>query len=210
MARTTKAEVGAQSLRVGVIVEDDTDFEALRVLVRRIVEEASAGPPPKVCKRAARGAGSIRQKIKAWMNDLVEDGCTKLIVVRDRDQRTEKSIRSELEKHRPPAAATVCIPVEELEAWFFSDLAVLRKVAPEHANLNPHPNPHLIKSPKEQLQALSVDAKRRPRYSTADNARLAEVLGLEVCASKCSSFRHFRHFVLAPSPLEAVWHPPPA
>ena len=208
MARTTKHKVPATAT-IGVIVEDDTDYDALRVLVRRIVAEGPDRPAPKVRKRIAGGCGSIRQKIRAWMGDLVREGCEKLIVVRDRDTRTEKSIRSELEVEAPPTAATVCIPVEELEAWFFSDLAVLRKVAPAHPSLKAHANPHLIKDPKERLEALSLDAKRRPRYSTADNASLAEVLGLDVCAARCPSFRHFREFVLAPAPLEARWHPPP-
>ncbi len=208
MARTTKHKVPATAT-IGVIVEDDTDYDALRVLVRRIVAHAGTRAPPKVRRRAAGGCGSIRQKIRAWMNDLVRDGCTKLIVVRDRDVRTERSIREELEKHPPPIAATVCIPVEELEAWFWCDPAVLRRVAPEHPNLKAHPNPHLIKSPKEKLEALSVDARKRPRYSPADNASLAETLGLDLCTAKCASFRHFREFVLAPSPLEARWHPPP-
>ncbi|MFO0643858.1 MAG: DUF4276 family protein [Polyangiaceae bacterium] len=194
---------------IGVIVEDETDFDALKVLVRRIVEAAGPGPQPKVRKRGQRGCGPISQKIKAWMADLVLQGCTKLIVVRDRDARTEASIRQELQKHPPPAAATVCIPVEELEAWFWSDLHVLRLVAPDARNLKAPANPHLVKSPKEKLEALSVDARRRPRYSNSDNARLAETLGLDVCAAKCPSFRHFRDFVLAPFPLQARWHPPP-
>jgi Domain of unknown function (DUF4276) len=147
--------------------------------------------------------------MKAWMYDLFLDGCTKLIVVRDRDRRTDADIRRELERTAPPTAATVCVPVEEIEAWFWCDIAVLREVAPKHPNLRAHPNPHQIKSPKEKLEALSADSRKRPRYSTSDNAALAEILGLDLCARACPSFRHFREFVLAPMPLDARWHPPP-
>ena len=58
-----------------------------------------------------------------------------------------------------------------------------------------HPSPHLIPRPKERLISLSRGANQRPRYSTNDNAALAEKLNLELCAKRCPSFKTMRDFV---------------
>lgn len=36
---------------------------------------------------------------------------------------------------------------------------------------------------------LSIGSNRKPRYSTNDNASLAEKLDLELCKKRCPSFR---------------------
>jgi Domain of unknown function (DUF4276) len=87
----------------------------------------------------------------------------------------------------------VCIPVEELEAWFWSDPAVVREVGRGRGDA--HSSPHLIKRPKEALARLSIGANRKPRYSTNDNAKLAEKLDLALCAKRCSSFRALNDFI---------------
>jgi hypothetical protein len=60
---------------------------------------------------------------------------------------------------------------------------------------NAHPNPHLIIKPKEKLIQLSIGENRKPRYSTNMNVELAEKLNLELCATRCPSFKNLLDFL---------------
>lgn len=88
----------------------------------------------------------------------------------------------------------ICIPVEEIEAWFFSSEKVLARICgkPQSA----HPSPHRISQPKEKLIDLSRGANKRPRYSQNDNSKLAEDLDLAECAKRCLAFDLLNRFVL--------------
>jgi hypothetical protein len=100
----------------------------------------------------------------------------------------EKSIAKfdKIEKH-------ICIPIEELEAWFWSDPEVIKYIG--GAKAKAHPNPQSITKPKEKLIELSRGENRKPRYSTNDNVKLAEMLDLDLCSQSCSSFRKLREFL---------------
>jgi Domain of unknown function (DUF4276) len=87
----------------------------------------------------------------------------------------------------------ICIPVEELEAWFWSDPDVVRYVGQGKGEAKV--NPHLIIKPKEELIKLSLGANKRPRYSTNMNVELAEILNLELCATRCPSFKNLLNFL---------------
>ena len=89
----------------------------------------------------------------------------------------------------------ICIPVEELEAWFWSDPAIVEEIG--RGKGKAHPSPHLIAKPKEALIRLSMAGDKKPRYSTNDNPRLAEKLALDVCAGRCRAFRELRDLVHA-------------
>jgi Domain of unknown function (DUF4276) len=121
------------------------------------------------------------------MNDLRLRGCDKIVVVRDQDRDAEADIRAALESQgKPPLPAIVCIPVEELEAWFLCDPVVLHAVSGRKTK--GHSNPHLVSDPKGELIRMSRDAQRRPRYSTNDNAQLAQLLNIDLCRKTCPSF----------------------
>lgn len=131
---------------------------------------------------------------------LEADGCVAAIIVHDLDRNPanntlndEAKLRSALEAIEVPRGLEriVCIPVEELEAWFWADPDVLALVG----NGSAAASPHLIKQPKERLIALSRGANQKPRYSTNDNERLATKLNLGLCATRCPSFRAMRDFV---------------
>lgn len=181
----------------GVIGEDETDCAALRVLIKKLV-----GPKPRIERRYGNGCAEIYRKASAWMHELAKAGCTHVIVLHDlhRDPRNgqlkdERVLRARLEALPSPHAIErlVCIPIEELEAWFWSDPAVLEKVA--RRKVEASLNPHAIAKPKEKLAALSRSASGAARYSTADNKDLAEHLDVSLCASRCPAFRTLAQFV---------------
>ncbi len=184
--------------KFGVLAEDPTDREVLSVLIRRIVP----GAPPGVTTRGGGGCSKLKRKAKAWLAELASAGCTALIVVHDLDRdpdsntlRNEAKLRSELSAIESPQGIPrlVCIPVEEIEAWFWADPKVIEKVGQGRGK--DEESPHQIVRPKEKLQKISQDAGRKPRYSTNDNPILAKVLNLELCAVRCPAFASLQSFV---------------
>lgn len=189
------------SLRIGVITEDKTDADTLRVFIQRL-----RGGEVSVKARFGRGCGEILRKGERYMHELVHDGCRRLILVRDLDRDARNGQlnnadvwRRELEEIPVPAGALrhICIPIEELEAWFWADEAVLKKVGRGTAFKMPA-SPEGLAKPKEALMRLSRAGGNRPRYATTDNPDLAKSLDLDLCARRCAAFRALREFVLSP------------
>jgi Domain of unknown function (DUF4276) len=189
------------AIRFGVLAEDATDCNAVAVLVRRIAREVTAAPIG-IDKHSTDGCAELRKKAGARMRQMVGDGCAAAIVVHDLDRspnnyglNDEADLRKRLEAIEVPPglARLICIPVEELEAWFWADPVVVQIVG--RGKGKDHASPHLIKQPKEQLQRLSKAANGKPRYSTNNNEALAEKLDLAICARRCPSFRALQEFV---------------
>ncbi len=195
-------------IALGVLAEDDNDCKTIRVLVRRIFEERGIAPGAwKLHPRAAQGCAKLRHKTEPWLAELAERGCTAAILLHDLDRNPlngdlndEPSLRRDLSAIPVPKGLQrlVCIPVEEIEAWFFASENILTKLGGKGQKA--HPSPHLIARPKEKLIALSRGENRRPRYSQNDNFKLAEELDLIECAKRCPAFGALRNFVLALAP----------
>jgi hypothetical protein len=186
--------------RFGVLAEDDTDCDAIKVLIRRITGQPKAAVSP----RAGGGNSVLRRKAERWMRDLATKGCEFIIIVHDLDRgrvtlqlNDECALHAKLSSFAVPATVKrlVCIPVEELEAWFWADEAVVRTVGRGQGKAVV--SPELVKQPKEKLMKLSRDRGGKPLYSTNDNPDLAAKLNLDVCAARCRSFRILRSFLRA-------------
>ena len=180
--------------RIGLLAEDETDCDALEVLVRRIAAEAN-GRRPSVSKFGGHGCARLRNKAEPTLQTMVREGCTAAVLVHDLDRLPERALRAELSRIAVPSGLPwlICIPVEELEAWFWSDPQVIQHVGRGKGKASV--SPHLIRKPKEALINLSRGANRKPRYRTSDNPRLAELLNLDTCADRCPSFRDLRQFI---------------
>jgi Domain of unknown function (DUF4276) len=190
-------------VRFGLLAEDKTDCDAVAVLVRRIAGGVTS-ERVGIDKHATGGCAELRKRAKAKMAQMAGEGCHAAIVVHDLDLNpsnnelnSDEVLRERLEAIEVPPglARLICIPVEELEAWFWSDPVVVQSVG--RGKGKDHPSPHLIKKPKEQLQRLSAAANGKPRYSTNNNEALAERLDLAICARRCPSFRSLQDFVRA-------------
>lgn len=196
-------------LMIGVLAEDDNDCEVIRVLIRRIFEARGVKSGAwSLQKRAGKGCSKLKRKSARWLVELAGTGCTAAVIVHDLDRNPDNgSLNDEAVLARELAAIPVprglarlvCIPVEEIEAWFFSSEKVLERACgkPQKAS----PSPHSIPKPKETLIRMSRGANKKPRYSENENHRLAEVLELSECKKKCRAFSELYDFVnkLAPA-----------
>jgi hypothetical protein len=189
-------------MRIGILAEDVTDCDVASVLVRRIALEDLAVPNVGVNAHSGRGCARLRTKAASRLGDLARAGCAGAVILHDLDRdpntqelRDETALRAELEAIANPLGLTrlVCIPIEELEAWFWSDQVVVELVGRGKGQASK--SPHLIKKPKEALINLSIGANKRPRYDTNDGKTLASKLALDVCTRACPSFAQFREFV---------------
>jgi hypothetical protein len=185
-------------LEIGVLAEDENDCDVVAVLVRRILASENEDLRPgqyKVHRRSDNGCSKLRKRAERWMRDLSDRGCRGLILLHDRDDAEEAGLHRDLSGIPVPQGVRrlVCIPVEEIEAWFFSSSAVLHAVVGPQARVEA--SPHLISDPKGRLIHLSRRANRRPRYSPNDNPRWAELLELDACARRCRAFRALKEFV---------------
>lgn len=195
-------------LILGVIAEDDNDCKVIGVLIRRIFEAGgNKSGAWRLEKREGKGCSKLKRKTERWLSDLAKMGCTAVIVVHDLDRNPANGdlndadvLARELAAIPVPHGLTrlVCIPVEEIEAWFFSSEEVLKRACgkPQKA----HPSPHLVVKPKETLIRMSRGANKKPRYSENENPRLAEVLELTECKRKCPAFAALYNFVDALAP----------
>lgn len=185
-------------LTLGVLAEDTNDCDVIDMLIGRILAEkqVSAGQY-KVHRRADKGCAKLLRKARPWIRELTDRGCRSIILVHDRDSNDEAQLRAKLSALPVPRGVRrlVCIPVEEIEAWFFASPRALQLVCRDRGASYVHPSPHLIANPKEKLKELSLGANRRPRYSENDNARLAAALELDACARRCPAFRELRQFI---------------
>lgn len=184
------------SAAIGILAEDATDGETVKILIQRLRPDCS------VKTRQGGGCGEIRRKGAAWAKDLVHLGCTALVIAcdLDRDEQgrlcDEAALRRRLESVAWPGSLRrhLCIAIEEIEAWFWTDQALLDRIGSPGAACAHH-QPRRIPQPKEALIRLSRDGRQRPRYATTENPRLARDLDLHACAARCPEFRALRDFV---------------
>ena len=181
---------------IALIAEDDTDCETLRVIVQRIL-----GDRTKTKKWASKGCSTLKRKLAPKLSALSQQGCNAFVVVHDLDRNPrnnmlndELALRKKLESLSAKTSKThICIPIEELEAWFWSDPEVVKDVGRGTGKAST--SPHELQKPKEKLVTLSKGANRKPRYNTNDNPRLAQILNLELCQKRCAAFKELVTFL---------------
>ncbi len=181
---------------IALIAEDDTDCDTIRKIVHRVL-----GKQTKTKKWSSGGCSKLRRKLAANLTTLSKAGCNAFIIVHDLDRNPENDSLNDEGKLRKTLEANssditnkcICIPIEEIEAWFWSDQEVVHHIGQGKGNAKA--NPHLISQPKEKLIELSKGENRKPRYSTNMNVELAEMLDLEICADRCPSFKGLVEFL---------------
>lgn len=183
---------------IALIAEDDTDCDAVRRIVHRVL-----GTNTKIKPWASKGCSTLKRKLRAKLKVLSNAGCNAFVIIHDLDRNPqnnslndEAELRKILELVSSEVEATkrhICIPIEELEAWFWSDPDVVKHVGRGKGEAKA--NPHSIMKPKEQLIKLSIGENRKPRYSTNVNVELAEMLNLELCSARCPSFNDLLNFL---------------
>jgi Domain of unknown function (DUF4276) len=187
------------SVMIALIAEDDTDCKAVRKIIHRVL-----GNDIGTKNWASKGCSTLKRKLPSKLKAMSNDGCTAFIIIHDLDRspqngnlNDEAELRQVLEKASSELSSVkkhICIPAEELEAWFWSDPNVIKHIG--RGKGKAHPNPHLVVKPKEKLIELSAGENRKPRYSTNMNVELAEILDLDICSKYCPSFQELIRFLL--------------
>jgi hypothetical protein len=166
-------------------------------LVRRLAQDDSL----PIKGKGYGGAGEMLRK-GAKQLDLFKAlySCERFIVCHDADGLDPKPKRTLVQEKivKPSGVADACcilVPVQELEAWMLADIECAVNIFPSWRP-EPIPNPEKIASPKEHLEKLSRDSKKRPRYSHAvHNEKMAKHRDLDKVRNKCPAFFELVKFV---------------
>jgi len=185
------------NLKIAIIAEDGTDCEAIRRIVHRVL-----GKDIGTKMWGSNGCPMLKRKLTTHLKTLSRKGCNLFIIIHDLDRNPlNDSLNDESQLNKKLEALTssfqgikhICIPIEELEAWFWSDPEVIKYIG--RGKGKAEANPHKISKPKEKLIKLSEGGNRKPRYSTNMNAELADMLNLELCADRCPAFKGLIKFL---------------
>lgn len=181
-------------LNVGVIAEDDSDVEVVRLVLPKIDRGKRFG----VKRFVGHGCGKLKNKCCSWAGTLANRGCSVLIMVHDLDHARLPELRRTLREALNSSAIErriVVIPIQELEAWLLTDPAALKAVFGLKKLPKCPANPENVDDPKEFLRDLiwRTSGKTRRYINTVHNRKIAEHISL-AALSKCEAFVPLRDF----------------
>ncbi len=182
--------------RIGLIAEDDSDVDAAIVLIKRITGNNRVG----MKKFVGKGCGRIKRKCRRWTKDLKQKGCQYLILLHDLDNNNLEQLRSSIEDAISPSPIQpylICVPIEEMEAWWLADTSAIKKALNLKKFKKIKGDPEQLKSPKEMICDLvrQFSNKEKKYLNTVHNKSIAEHLNLTEAKKKCASFNEFFVFV---------------
>jgi len=180
---------------IGLIVEDNTDFECIKTLIKRIRNNDGI-----TCKKmVGNGCGNMIAKSLKWSNYLSDIGCNVLIIVHDLDNKDYVILKNKLEKcieNSKIYNRYICIPIVEIESWLISDPIAIKEVFNLQSPIKNEASPELLDDPKRKLyNAIYTFSNKRKNYVTSDNKKIAEIISIEMVKEKCTSFRDFVSFI---------------
>ncbi len=181
----------------GIIGEDRSDVDTLKVLIRRLSSDDSV----PIKGKGFTGCGEMLKKGARQFRLFQGLGCSRFLVCYDADNEEPFRRHQEvLERIVRPSAiisplCCIVVPVQAMEAWILADIAAAQRLF-SGWKPDPVPNPEGIRKPKQHLEKLSRDARHRPRYIHAiHNPQVARHLDLDKIQQKCPSFQPLADFV---------------
>ena len=181
----------------GILGEDDSDIQTLKVLIRQLVGDEQL----PIRGKGFDGCGKLLKDGWKFLKTLPELGCTRFIIAHDADQRDTNKVKRELiDKIIKPSGVktSIClllVPVQEIEAWLLADIEAVSNIFKQWQP-KPELNPESIVHAKEHLEKLGRLAGGRPRYLPAThNPQLAKHIDLTKVSKRCPSFRPLEEFV---------------
>lgn len=181
---------------IGLIVEDNSDFNSLKIIISRIVKKDNL----TFKKAIGNGCGKMKRKAVSYADILSRKGCDLVILVHDLDRNDLATLQNELTKLLNTSNAKnkfVCIPIEELEGWFLADPEGIKDVFQLSRIPNVKGNPENIDSPKERLEDFvhQCSDKSKLYLNTKHNDLLSANLDLDKISKNCNSFRELEEFI---------------
>ncbi len=184
----------------GILGEDKSDVATLKILIKKLQGDSSLSFKGK----GYSGCGEMLRKGSAQLKLFAKLGCDRLIICYDSDNEKPNNRYQEVVKRIIEKSGLTClekeiiciiIPVQEIEAWILADIEAVTQIF-KNWHPNSISNPESIDSPKEYLEKLSRNAKKRPRYNHAThNEKVAQYLDLNKVKQKCPSFRSLAELV---------------
>lgn len=181
---------------IGIIAEDNSDFETVKILIQRMLKRTNLS-----FKRAiGNGCGRLKKKALDFAINLEKKGCDMLILIHDLDNNIHQKLHNDLIekiKNAPIKNKFVCIPIEEIEAWFLSDPNSIKTTFKLIRRPKFQGKPETISSPKEKLaeQIYLCSNKSITFLNTRHNQKLAEQVTIDLVISNCESFFELHSFL---------------
>jgi hypothetical protein len=181
---------------IGLIVEDDSDFDSLKKIISRIAEKNNI----TFKKLIGKGCGRLKRKADCYATNLYKKGCNMIILVHDLDRNNYGVLHKDLSDlivDSPANFNFVCIPKEEIEGWFLSDPTGIKNTLGLKRIPNIRGIPENIPSPKEKLRdyVYLCSDKTMVYLNTAHNSKLADKISIAEMKRKCQSFRTLYDFI---------------
>jgi hypothetical protein len=184
------------AIRVGVIAEDQSDVDVVGELVSKVTKRQVS-----IRSFVGHGAGRIVYKCAGWAQVLRQQGCTRLILVRDLDTDQLAEVRARLQQalgNCQIARRIVVIPVREIEAWLLADEVAIGRFTRAPKAPKPIGNPEARARAKEDLRDLIYRlSERRIAYVNAIHNRQLAKLSALVKLRRCASFVPLEDFIRA-------------
>ena len=187
------------SISIGCIAEDVSDVSVMYELTAKIIPSNSYS----FKKFVGGGCGKLRLKCTAWAQNLLDRGCSHLVVLHDLDTNDETKLRNELEGKINDIrfeAKIVLIPVQEIEAWLLSDAEAIRQVFNMKKTPKVPANPESVSNPKEKLRDVVWAGAEKKYINTIHNEKIASALEL----SKINTLKSFRPYPIFLAPSNGV------
>lgn len=170
-----------------LIAEDKSDFETLKIIIARLSEEKGVS----IKGKGYKGCAEMLRKGAALFDAFPRGNRFIVCYDSDREDPDSRYIAACQVFLNSKVTGEFCavVPKQEIEAWILADIECAKKVCTSWAP-DPEPNPEAISDPKEYLERLSQNSKKRPVYAHAThNPRMAEHLDLDKVEQKCPSFK---------------------
>jgi hypothetical protein len=181
-------------MMIGVIAEEANDVDVLYEFTCKLVGERRFSFKHFV----GHGCGKLRRKCSAWAENLLQRGCTEIVVVHDLDENDEGALRKELTRaieNTGCKAYVILIPTHELEAWLLVDAIAIQKVFAMAKLPRLPPRPETVPHPKEKLRDIVWQASRKRYVNTIHNRKIAAASRIAML-SACASFSPYPKFIL--------------
>jgi len=183
-----------------VIAEDTSDFNCLKILIKRLENKEAISVEGK----GFGSCGNMMNKGAKFLSSYNEQNkYRKLIICHDRDESSyqgiyEKVVLKIVNNAKIKSEKLICIliPTKEIEAWILADIKAVSKVIPSWQPKDEYLHPEDIKDPKEALIRLSRTNRPKPLYShNTHNEQIMKHIDLEMIKKKCPSFAELAKFV---------------
>ena len=176
------------------IVEGQGEQAAVQRLVQRILHYQGCDGEARVLKplRKKRGdltrQGGLERHVKAALNKA--KGEARVLVLIDAEDDCAARLGPELQRRlESVASGSAVLAVRQYENWLVADASALSGHHRFQASMTAPGNPEAIRNPKQWLGDRRTDGRS---YSpTAHQARLTELVDIDVIRQRCDSFDKF-------------------